>query len=156
MFRTKLINPTCSGRNYSPLSFSQVISTSPPRVGNNGELDLRISGQIIKITLHLVFAPCCTYIHYNVHCTLYIVLNFNYWESKIIKKIFYRNLLGSIFICNRPSQGCMRKYIFKGFILLKNGKNKLNFGGKQLIFWGKWINFWRESLKNENGCLLMS
>ena len=32
------------GRNYSPLSFSQVISPSPPRVRNNGELDLRISG----------------------------------------------------------------------------------------------------------------
>ena len=33
-----------SGRMYSPLSYNQVISTSPPRVGNNGELDLRISG----------------------------------------------------------------------------------------------------------------
>ena len=77
MFWTKLINPSCLGRNYSPLSFSQVISTSPPRVGNNGELDLRISGQIIKITslsfrplLHIYTLQCTLYI---VHCTLYIV-----------------------------------------------------------------------------------
>jgi len=36
---------------YSPLSFSQVISTSPPRVGHNGELDLRISGSSTAQTI---------------------------------------------------------------------------------------------------------
>jgi len=32
-------------RNYSPLSFNQIISTSPPRLGHNGELDLTTSGK---------------------------------------------------------------------------------------------------------------
>ena len=43
-------------RNYSPLSFNQVISTSPPRLGHNGELDLTTSGlYIISVLLYLCF-----------------------------------------------------------------------------------------------------